>query len=362
MFVIEFSSLTDDAVIELASNKLKTCLADWERDIWQFLSDWFNPSISSVKVFTSGSTGAPKQMEHNKQAMIKSAQMTCEALQLEKGDNALFCLPANKIAGMMMIVRSIYCRMNLICIKPSSNPLNELMGEMKIAFAAFTPMQLFSAVNNNEHLRKAEQIDKLILGGENISAGILQTVLRFSNKVYATFGMTETISHIALKKLNGKNADTHFKVLEGIKISADERNCLVIEAPALGQPHLVTNDVVRIISDNEFDWLGRADNVINSGGVKIHPEELEQKLQQHIQSAFFIASVPDERTGEKLVLAIEAIELSESDTQRLTQAFAELDKLHRPKSVLLFHRFTRTANGKIKRKETLQNTYETVAL
>lgn len=362
MFVIPFSSLSNTELIQLAEEKLTTDLADWERSIWQFISDWFNPSITAIKIFTSGSTGAPKQIEHSKQAMFNSARMTCDALHLKAGDNALLCLPANKIAGMMMIVRSICTKMNLHCITPSATPLKDLEQGTKIDFAAFTPMQLHSAAKNYEHFKTAEQIDKIIVGGEAISAEVLDIVKRFGNPVYHTFGMTETISHIALKRLNGKEADAHYKVLDGIAISAGEQNRLIIEAPELGQPHLVTNDVVQIITANEFDWLGRTDNVINSGGVKIYPEELEQKLQAHIQPAFFITAIPDEVTGEKLVLAIEMLSLSVSDKQELREEFAKFDKLHRPKAVLLFSRFVKTTTGKIRRKETMQGNYESVLL
>lgn len=362
MFCIQFSSLTEKELAEIATQKLQTELPDWERNIWQFVSDWFNPSIPSVKVFTSGSTGAPKQIEHTKQAMLHSARMTCEALELQKGDNALLCLPVTKIAGMMMLVRSLHAGLNLYCIEPSATPLKNIPAELPLAFAAFTPMQLHSATKDYEQFLKAETIQKIILGGERVSAEVLDIVRRFTNNVYATFGMTETISHIALKKLNGAHADAHFKMLGSIKIATGEENRLLIEAPELGQPHLITNDVVRIVSENEFDWLGRTDNVINTGGVKIYPEELEQLLQPHIQPAYFIGALPDERTGEKLVLAIEMEQLTQSDKLELKEVFDTFTALQRPKAVLLFRQFARTANGKIKRKETLLNTCEQVFL
>jgi O-succinylbenzoic acid--CoA ligase len=362
MFYIEFSSLSNADLAELALKRLTESIEEWEKNIWQFISDLVNPSISSIKVFTSGSTGAPKEIEHSKQAMLNSAAATCKALQLQAHNTALLCLPVNKIGGMMMVVRAMHCRLNLYCLKPSANPLKELPDELKIDFAAFTPMQLHGLENDYAFFRKAERIEKIILGGENTPAELLQNISRLLNRVYATFGMTETVSHIALKKLNGKDADAHFHVLDGIKISADENDCLVIEAPALGQPHLVTNDIIRMISTNQFDWLGRTDNVINSGGVKIHPEEIEQKLQYHIQPAFFCGALPDVRTGEKLVLAIEMENLSNKDKQELIQVLSGLDKLKRPKSILLFDRFERTGTGKIKRKETLQNHFESVDL
>lgn len=353
MFSIPFNTLTGQAIATLAAAQLGCNLQDWEKDIWQLIANWYNPAVTEFTVFTSGSTGAPKQITHTRQAMLYSAAATCHALMLKSGDNALLCLPANKIAGIMMIVRSLHTGMVLHCNKPSATPLQDIPDNTIINFAAFTPMQLHSAKNNYQHFRRAEQIDKIILGGENISAEMLQLVTRLQNEVYHTFGMTETVSHIALKKLNGKNRDIHYRVLEGIKISTGDGNRLIIEAPDLGQPHLVTNDIVKRISETEFDWLGRTDNVINSGGVKVYPEEIEQTLQAYIEPAFFIGAVKDERTGEKLVLAIEMAELSPKDKAELVDVLQQFDSIKRPKTLLLYQRFARTANGKIKRKETL---------
>jgi len=358
MFSIDFSSISDESLLPLAKDKLTTGVEEWEKDIWQFIADWVNPSITSIKVFTSGSTGRPKQIEHTKQTMLNSATITCRALNIQPGSNALLCLPANKIAGMMMIVRSMHCKMSLYCIKPSAAPLKELNEETRIDFAAFTPMQLHGIKKDFQQFSKVENIEKIILGGENISAELLQIVSHLSNEVYATFGMTETISHIALKRLSGKNADKHFKLLRGVKISTDENNRLVIKAPHLGQPNLTTNDIVQIFSEKQFDWHGRIDNVINSGGIKIHPEEIEQKLHSIIKCPFFITSLPDERTGEKLVLAVEGSVFSDKNKEELAEYIGTLQKLQHPKAILLFEQFARTENGKIKRKETLLLPYK----
>ena len=354
MFLIEFSSLSHSELIQLADDKLRSELPDWEKNIWQFICDWFNPSITSIKIFTSGSTGAPKQIEHSKRAMLNSSRLTCNAFQLKQNDFALLCLPVNKIAGIMMLVRSIYARLNLYCLPPSANPLKDLTGEINIDFAAFTPMQLFGITENKNDFEKAARIKKILLGGENVSTTLQQAISNLPNDVYMSFGMTETISHIALKKLNGNNADLHFEVLPEINISANEENCLVIEAPVLGQPRLVTNDVVKIFSPKEFDWLGRIDNVINSGGIKIQAEELEKKLHPHITIPFFVGAVADARTGEQVILAIESENITDKEKEKLQEAFLQFDKTHRPKSILLFEKFARTENGKIKRKETLK--------
>jgi O-succinylbenzoic acid--CoA ligase len=362
MFEIDFFSQSPETIVQLASEKLRTADEEWEKQIWQFIIDWFNPAITSIKVFTSGSTGTPKQVTHTKSAMMNSAAATCTALQLKPGSRALLCLPVNKISGMMMVVRSIHNKMKLICIRPSSTPLQELTDEQQIDFAAFTPMQFHGVVTDINIFKKANQINKIILGGEDVRAGLLNPIQQLKSEVYITFGMTETISHIALKRLNGPKPDINFKVLTGIDISINDRNCLVISAPALGQSHLVTNDVVKLVGESEFQWLGRIDNVINSGGVKIQPEEIEQQLLNLIKYPYFIASVADKILGEKLVIALETPMLRPEEKNELVNAFTKLEKLHRPKLILLIPQFARTENGKIKRMESLLKPVETIDL
>jgi O-succinylbenzoic acid--CoA ligase len=355
MFEIDFYSTSEAAIIELAQQKLLTVDEHWEQQVWQFIVDWFNPSIPAIAVFTSGSTGPPKQIEHTKAAMIFSAQQTCTALSLKHGNRALLCLPVNKISGMMMVVRSIYNKMKLVCIKPSTTPLTEIPENADIDFAAFTPMQFHGITRSYPVFLKAEKIKKIILGGEDVRAELVQNIQKLENEIYITFGMTETISHIALKRLNGPSPDKNFKVLPGIHIAAGENGCLIIEAPQLGQPRLVTNDVVSVEGENEFQWLGRVDNVINTGGIKIYPEEIEQQLVNTIEAPYFITSQKDITGGEKLILVLEMILLKPEEKEELREAFSKLEKRHRPKQVILIPHFARTSNGKIKRRESFLN-------
>ena len=360
MFEIDFFSLTDTALLKMAGESLLSATEDWEKQVWQFITDWFNPEVKAIQVFTSGSTGLPKPIEHTKTAMLYSAQQTCRALKLQPGDTALLCLPVNKISGMMMVVRCIYNKMKLVCIKPTTTPLEQLPEKPELDFAAFTPMQFHGITKSYSNFKKAEYIHKTILGGEDVRAELLENILKLENEVYITFGMTETISHIALKKLNGYAPDKNFKVLPGIEVFTDERNCLVIEAPKLGQPHLVTNDVIKIDGPNEFQWMGRIDNVINSGGIKIYPEEIEQLLVKTIEAPYFITSKPDRAGSEKLVLVLEMTGLKPEEKTELKDAFSGLEKLHRPKEVMLVPHFTRTPNGKIKRKESVSSPIEII--
>ena len=360
MFEIDFYTENETATVKHANERVLTSTEDWEKQVWQFVIDWFNPAIETISIFTSGSTGAPKKIEHTKASMLYSASLTCTVLNLKPGNKALLCLPVNKISGMMMVVRSIYQKMWLTCIKPSTTPLLNLTDEQHFDFAAFTPMQFHGITNNYSCFEKAGRIKKIILGGEDIGADLALNILKLKTEVYITFGMTETISHIALKRLNGAKPDENFKVLPGIAISTDKRSCLTIGAPMLGQPHLVTNDVVSIEGPNEFRWLGRIDNVINSGGIKIYPEDIEQQLAKAIDAPYFITSKPDLLTGQKLVLILEKATLKPEEIIELKAAFSKLEKMHCPKQVLLVPQFSRTTNGKIKRSESVLKPIATI--
>lgn len=354
MFIIPFSTLPDSDVARMAMEKLPLATAEWERDIWKFLINWFGNSCDGIKVFSSGSTGTPKAIEHSRQAMMAHAQITCETLQLPRGITAWLCLPANKIGGMMMLVRSLVNRMDLLCTKPSVSPFDDLDDHHTVAFAALTPMQMKSTEADYARYRKMNPITTILLGGEAVSAGLISHLYAAENNIYATFGMTETISHIALKKLNGLHPDAHYNTLNGITVSVDERNCLVVQAPAMGISNLATNDLATVISATAFDWLGRIDHVINTGGIKVIPETVEQKLLPFIDVPFFIAGIPDDITGSKVALVLEAAGLSKHNHVKLQECFKVLGKYETPKAVLLAPAFVKTENGKIKRAETLR--------
>ncbi len=354
MFIIPFSTLTDSDVARMAMEKLPLATAEWERDVWKFLINWFHNSCDGIKVFSSGSTGTPKAMQHSRQAMMVHAQITCETLPLPRGITAWLCLPANKIGGMMMLVRSMVNHMDLLCTKPSVSPFDDLDDHHTVAFTALTPMQMKSTETDYARYCKMNRITTILLGGEAVSAGLIKHLYAAENNIYATFGMTETISHIALKKLNGMHPDAHYNTLNGITVSVDERNCLVVQAPAMGINNVVTNDLATVISATAFDWLGRIDHVINTGGIKVIPETVEQKLLPFIDVPFFIAGIPDDTTGQKVALVLESPAISSHEKEALYDCFEVLGKHETPRAILLASAFVKTENGKIKRAETLR--------
>lgn len=322
----------------------------YEYEIGTFLLDWLN-NEDFVEVKTSGSTGVPKQIKVKKQAMVNSAKSTGRFFDLPAETTALLCLPVNYIAGKMMLVRAIVLGWNLDTPPPKSNPLDHIY--KRYDFCAMTPFQL------DNSLSRMHLIKKLIVGGGVLSFHIQNLVQGIETKIYETYGMTETVSHIAARRINGKKEKTWpipFKVFQKIGISVDTRDCLVINAPYISEKPIVTNDIVELITYRKFILKGRIDNVINSGGIKIHPEEIEKKLEKILFRRFFITSLPDDSLGEKIVLFLEA-EFSEDTLKILQEKINTIGILHKyeiPKKIYFVEKFEETHSGKINRMNTLK--------
>lgn len=310
-----------------------------KQKVLDFIEEW-NRASEYITVKTSGSTGQPKEIRLSKKHMIASAKATGEFLDLKKGDTALLCLSMDTIGGRMMVVRSLLLELELIVVDVTSTPLSNI--NETIDFVAMVPMQVQkSLIETPNQLRK---INKLIVGGGPVSPQLIEELQYLPTNVFHTFGMTETISHIAMRKLNHP-LESEFNCLPEISIS-ENNGSLVISAPEIGVQHLETNDVIELISPTSFRWLGRKDFVINSGGVKLHPEEIESKLAAIISVPFFVYGEPDDLLGEKLILIIENSEnlkFSKSDFQ------SHLPKHAVPKEIRYVSRFEYTESGKIKR-------------
>jgi O-succinylbenzoic acid--CoA ligase len=325
--------------------------AAYEEHIGEFLLDWLSTSLT-VTVQTSGSTGTPKQLVIKKEHMVNSAIATGAFFELESGNTALYCLPTEFIAGKMMLVRALVLGLNIICVAPVSNPLEAT--NAKFDFAAMVPLQLRNSID------KIHPIKTLLVGGAAFSDDLKELVQNKPTIIYETYGMTETITHIALKRINHfKNIETDlesnaFKVLPEVSITMDNRDCLVINAPSISDAEVVTNDVVHMISETEFEWLGRYDNVINSGGIKLFPERIEAKLTKMVAQRFFVAGLPDEKLGQKLVLFVEGKSDIGNSLGTISGAVF-LDKFEIPKDVIFVPNFKETKNGKINRRTTLQS-------
>lgn len=329
---------------------------EFERNLFSFWQAW-QAGQQAFELQTSGSTGAPKKIQVNRSQLEASAQMTLAALHLQKNATALVCLDSRYIAGRMMLVRGWVGGLNIVAVEPSANPFEMLTNE-KIDFVALVPYQLKSILNSPEK-KWFNQIKHVIVGGAPLDEVTKKLLQPFDAQFYETFGMTETLSHIALKKVNGRNRSDYFKVLPGISIRQDERACLCITAPYL-QEEIITNDVVEMRSLEEFIWLGRVDNVINSGGIKIFPESTERKIElifsdMQLANRYFVAGLPDEKWGQKVALVIEG-DLPKAVTEQLAdQLKKRLSKFEVPRAIEFVGEFAETATGKVNRGLSVQN-------
>lgn len=277
----------------------------------EFLNEWRNDS-PTVLVHTSGSTGKPKPMWAEKEKMLNSARVTCDFLGLKPGDTALLCMPLDYIAGKMVVVRVIERHLRLVSVKPCGHPLASVE---PTTFAAMVPMQVYNSMKVAEERAKLARIKHLIIGGGAIDAELARELRAFPNHVWSTYGMTETLSHIALRRLNGKEASDWYTPFDGVEIGRDEDDCLVIDAPLVHDGVLKTNDRVELRMDSltgkrQFRILGRKDNVIDSGGIKIQIEDVENRLRPCLPMPFMITKMPDRKFGEAVVLLYEGDSLS----------------------------------------------------
>lgn len=281
----------------------------------EFLEEWNNDS-KVVLVHTSGSTGEPKPMWVEKRRMEASARITCRFLGLQPGDTALLCMPLDYIAGKMVVVRSIVQGLRLVSVKPSGHPLRGLSAAP--TFAAMVPMQVYNSLQNDGERNLLRQIRHLIIGGGAIDDALAEALKDFPHAVWSTYGMTETLSHIALRRLNGCDASDWYTPFESVRVGLTAEGCLTIDAPTVCARPLATNDIAQLSSDGKrFRILGRKDNVIDSGGIKIHAEEVERLLRPHMSASFIVTSVPDAKFGEAVVLLHEPMKMAENEIGRI---------------------------------------------
>lgn len=301
-----------------------------------FFKEWLGDS-STLSLQTSGTTGTPKKITIAKSAMIHSALATGKFLQLQPGDKALCCLPVRYIAGKMMLVRAMVLGLDIDFVAPTQSPLEN--NSTIYDFVAMVPMQVEAS------LHQLFNVKKLIIGGAKVPNTLAEKLLLVPTQCYESYSMTETVTHIALKSV----AEPYFTVLPEVTIAVDARNCLVINAPKITESTIVTNDMVTLLNEKQFIWIGRVDNVINSGGIKLFPEKIEEKLVPFIKERFFVAGVPDAMLGEKVVLLIEGAQNASK-----TYNWDSLEKYEKPKAIYYVPKFLETETGKIKRKETLE--------
>lgn len=332
-----------------------------------FLQEWNSPS-ETLLVHTSGSTGKPKPMWVEKQRMLNSAHITCDFLGLRPGDSALLCMSLDYIAGKMMVVRSIERKLRLFSVKPSGHPLSDesltKMVEMDFDFVAMVPMQVYNTLQVPQERERLSRIKHLIIGGGAIDDALAEELRSLPGAVWSTYGMTETLSHIALRRLNGEESSEWYQPFDSVGVSLNSDGCLVIDAPLVCSEPLVTNDIAEIKQQETsshssdassslktssphvlFRIKGRKDNVICSGGIKIQIEEVENLLRQHLDAPFLLAKKKDEKFGEIAVLVTESGDLE--GVEAICRQV--LPKYWVPRQYLHFDQLPMTETGKPKR-------------
>jgi O-succinylbenzoic acid--CoA ligase len=338
-------------------------LNGYEVTTLEFCRNWLN-GVQEIAINTSGSTGAPKLITLTRRQMEVSARHTLQALQLRENDRALVCLNTEYIGGMMMMVRGLIGNLHLTILEPIGNPFRYLPpnGPDQYEFGSFVPLQLQAILTESSDKKYLlDQMKGILVGGAPLSADLIEQIQEIAAPVYHTYGMTETASHVALKKLNGKQPDRYFRAMPEVKLALDDRGCLTITGDLTNNQLIITNDLVNLVSEHEFEWLGRVDNTINSGGVKIQAEKVEVFLAQvlaelQIDRRSFIMAVPDEKLGQRVVGLLEGKKLTNSQERDIKQQLEQyLKKFEIPKEFQYAESFSTTGSGKIDKTTTLAN-------
>ena len=351
--IIDGIPYSGEAILHWADDLVKGQRgAAWASDLRLTLRELCTGS-GTFNTRTSGTTGAPKALSISKADLQASAELTRTTFGLQKGDRTLLCLPCEFIGGKMMVVRAMLLGLDMHAIDPRGGVLRNLLVPDRFKFAAMVPMQLHTALQHDA-ARVEEQFDLILLGGGPVSEALFARTQGLRTRVVLGYGSTETVTHVALRELNGSQASEEFTAIGEVSFAIDARGCLIIRAPHLSVPERITNDLVELIDERRFRWLGRHDHVILSGGRKIHPERLEAVTAGVVPYPHFFAALPDERLGQSVVLLVE----TGNDNGKVPQ-----DALHglngllydheRPRRVISLREFVRTSSGKIERARTL---------
>jgi len=326
----------------LCAEKLAAAgLPEWEAALYRFILDWIDEE-DTIAQRSSGTTGTPKDLLLSKSSMAASARNTCEFFSLRPGDTALLCLPVDYIAGKMMVARAFIGGLDLVAVDPSGSPA---IPEGRTDFCAMVPLQVANTLSAGNAL---DRVRTLIIGGAEISPELEAAMKKRRGAVWATYGMAETCSMVALRRIDGPKAELAFTAMRGVSLSLDDRGCLAIDADYLAN-RVQTNDVVEMQGRASFRWLGRHDNLINSGGVKIAPEEIEALVARAVGKPCAIVGLPDTLLGTRAVAVFEegpGVPDRESIAALLE---GSVPKQAVPREVLVVERFPRNASFKVDR-------------
>ncbi|HEY3402391.1 MAG TPA: AMP-binding protein [Ohtaekwangia sp.] len=344
-----------DVLIRDILTKTAPYFNTFEQNVFAFIRDWLS-DIPAFSLQTSGSTGASKTIIATRDQMIYSAKQTERALGLVPGTTALVCLDPQFIAGKMMLVRCFVTGMQIMAKTPSANVLDNIP-DVSLELTAMVPYQI-QGILESRLAYKLNNIRTVLIGGAALNDTTKHQLSQFKTDIYVTYGMTETISHVALQRVNGKNPEDHFKALPGITLQLDDRDCLIIKAPHLPL-EIITNDIAQLVGLNGFRWLGRWDNVINTGGIKVIPEETEKIIQSvflelGLNHEFFLTGFPDQKLGQRVVLIVKGQLTGYQKSEIITLARKKIQIYAAPKEVICLEQFHYTHNDKISRVKTVE--------
>jgi O-succinylbenzoic acid--CoA ligase len=346
------------AAIQEYPAQLDAPVNGYEAKVLDFVRQWLT-GTQEFGLTTSGSTGTPQPITLRRRQLEASARRTADFFDLGPGDRALVCLNCEYIGGLMMLVRGLERNMHLTIVEPHANPFEYVADDAEFDFSAFVPLQL-KAVLAAGHAPRLNQLKALLVGGAPADASLQQELKPLTVPVWLTYGMTETCSHVALRRLNGPTATASFRVLSGIAAGQDERGCLTLRGDVTDDELIITNDQVHLLDAHTFEWLGRADFVINSGGVKVPAEKVELVLDVALAELgtarrCFVAGLPDERLGQAVTAFIEGPALAAALEKQLQELLAKrLGRFEQPRQLRYVPEFKTTATGKLDRPATLR--------
>lgn len=347
-FQLNGRSFDRDQLLEYCSCGIqdKEC-PSWEQEVLAFIRLFLDPSEGEISQKTSGTTGDPHTHILQRTSLVSSARKTLDFFKLKPGDRVLHCLPTRYVAGKLMVVRALIGGLDLVISKPSGRPVRKL--KEPFVFAAMVPLQVHESLVHGDDF---SHISTLLVGGGKLPYSDLKSLVQLDQPaVYESFGMTETYTHFALKRINGTHPDRGFKIMEGVQISQDQRSCLVVDVKDITSGPVSTNDLVQIDpSGLMFKWLGRFDHVINSGGIKIIPELLEQQIRLVTRHNCLLLPEPDDRLGSRLVLLVETSEENPPLETWLESLRAILPAYELPKYILTTPEIPRNQSMKMDRK------------
>ena len=349
LFRLDGRSYDRDGLLDLCATGSDHSMPEWKREILEFIQLFLDSSGSEITQYTSGTTGDPGKHLLRRDSMRRSARKTLDYFRLLPGDKALMCLPIRYIAGKMMVVRALVGGLDLILTEPSSRPLREL--SQSVSFAALVPLQVHESLKHGDNLSR---ISNLIVGGGEMghsSKKVLECLSQTA--VFESFGMTETYTHFALRRINGETPDMGFRLLKGASIRLDHRNCLVVHVEGVTQNPVTTNDLVEIDpSGSGFKWLGRYDHVINTGGIKVIPELLEEQIRRSLGFDCLLLAEPDERLGSRLILVAESSQADPPLEEWLGSLKSFLSPYELPKRIVTLKEIPRNLSMKMDRRAT----------